>query len=253
MNPNKMQPHKDEQEVSATRIVALDTAILLTLCSSLLYILGWTYWDSFFKYFGVSIEFADVNFNQIVATTWWIVVPFIFFLLQFDYGVVKSGNLNQLSIRIHNILIITSFIFGAVAFILSLPFWVLATGVLSGSIVIALCIELFHLDQKRIQLGSFVQTKHQRLVILFIFIIVAILIYSYLGHHRAKLLSKGQNTAQRITIKSTSGGILIKDAIFVSHMDSKYFVCSPTLKDERPELLIIEDNQVESVSIKEQK
>lgn len=250
MNENKVQPVEKEREAGPNRIAALDTAVLLTLGSGLLYILGWTYWSSFFQYFGVTIEFADIGFNQIVASTWWLAFPFIMFLFELEPDALETGDLNKLSIRVHNVLLVALGIAGGITFSLDLPFWAVLSASVIAFAVFMVCSLRFQLERKRLPLGRFVRTKHQRLLLFFLFLSVAILVYSQLGRHHAKLRAEGRSTDRRITIKASSGGILHKDAILVSHMDGKYFICKPIPEGGTPELLIIEDGEIESVTIK---
>lgn len=77
---------------------------------------------------------------------------------------------------------------------------------------------------------------------------VLIYIYTTAGEHEAEIQSKSHiNT--KIILQTTEGWQSPRDAIFITHMDNKYFIYNSSNDSVAPEIFIIEDSQVSKVTL----
>jgi hypothetical protein len=64
VSPDKIKPQTESSRF-------WDAAVLITLRTSLLYVLGYAYWSAYYSYFGISREFFDLSLDQVVSTSTW--------------------------------------------------------------------------------------------------------------------------------------------------------------------------------------
>ncbi|HKE91316.1 MAG TPA: hypothetical protein VKB45_13355 [Gemmatimonadales bacterium] len=58
----------------------LDAAVVITLVSIALYVLGWSYWAALLRRFGLSVDVVGLNFEQVLSSTWPLTVVFAIML-----------------------------------------------------------------------------------------------------------------------------------------------------------------------------
>lgn len=103
----------DKIKLQKDKTPFLDAAVILTLVTSALYILGWVYWISYFKFFGISRDFINIPFEQIISTTWIIGFGAIIALITFfGYYIFDINNTKDYSFELSNILVFVGFLGG---------------------------------------------------------------------------------------------------------------------------------------------
>jgi hypothetical protein len=241
MSNDKINPQKDKTPF-------LDAAIIFTIVTSILYILGWVYWVSYYKFFGISSDFINIPFEQIVSTTWIIGLGAIIALISLiGLYIFDINNTEDYSFELSNIITFLSFLGGVLAVIYYYKNIWLSFVVIIPILVILYLASKTKLFNYTIIFGKFYQKKSTRLCIILLIFFIFFFTYSYMGEQAAEIQSKSHNT--KIILETTGGWQSPKDAFLIAHMDNKYFIYNSSNDSFAPEVFIIEDAQVSKVTL----
>lgn len=219
-----------------------DAAVIITIGTSVMYLLGWTYWFNYFKYFGIGQEFIDFNFERIISTTWMLGFSFIFvIIILMGLDISNYNKFKDSYIKIKNIalilLIFLGFFTGLYFDYFSYPWIIIIT---IGVLIISIFMEGHPFFAKQIDMR---RLKNYSFLILVTVLFSLIIVYGASGERRAELQAKSL-TGTKIILETSSGWQSPTNAIFITHMNNKYFIYNSTNPNFPPEIFIIEDSHV---------
>lgn len=223
----------------------LDIALIVSLASAAFYSLGWTYWQSYFGYFGIAADFIDLDFTRILATTWFLALLVLPYLAPDDIvGTLSSERADTVVIRGYDL----SFsIGGLTAFLVTLA-WGDFSLKMFGSVFVVVCLLASLLLRKYwnvpLRVGSaLLGDRSARILTLATAFLLLQLTYALIGRQRATHLAEGV-TGPRMTLAVEAGPQPATQLILVAHMKNRYFLCAPTPSGQKPEILVIPDSRV---------
>jgi len=215
-----------------------DTAILITGCTGVMYVLGWAYWDSYFYYFGIDKKFIDLSFHQIIATTWLIAIILLFYSLSVlvEYMDFES---KQIAISFWFLLVVISIL--AVVFYFFRSFFTpmgfyFSILIISGLFGFAIAIY----KKKKVKISF--NNLRQLSGLLFVLFLLLWISYSVAGYYNAWSLAKGRGN--RIQFQLSEKNDLPKELYFITYSENKYFVCTKREGDRKPRVFAIENSKV---------
>jgi|GEM_PF-7132438 len=59
----------EEKPTASQNPFGVEYAVLLAFGAAALYTLGWIYWSTYFKYFGIDMQFVDFSYHHVISTT----------------------------------------------------------------------------------------------------------------------------------------------------------------------------------------
>jgi len=226
----------------------IDAALIVTAGSGCLYILGFSYWQAYYDYFGIRQEFVALDINKIMAITWWFAIFLFFWLIRStNTRDLELSNMEEISISVAD-LIIFPFIVIFLAFVLS-PYSQLIKIImfLIGCGFLILIDAIFKGRKIKIGKGLLSQRFGKLFLALLLFSFSAV-IYNWYGHYYAMRLAHGID-AVRITLTMDGDWQPPEKTILIGHMKGKYFICEKAEGGVRPELIIIEESRVVNARI----
>ncbi len=225
---------------------SFDMAVFLTVASSILYILGWTYWTQYFKYFGIDPSFIDLSFHQLIATTWWFAYSFALII----YAVIDHDgqeSMGRVSISGYNFLLAVFALLSGFLFTLLIPLWLKITIAVALFLLLMVCKP--KLKQKKLNLDKKLSGISGKIAFSMLLLSLALLLNIHLGNRHAKGKVELNGNVDRISIEVKGNTQPPKQAVLIAHMKGKYFICMPKKEGAKPETIIINDDVVERATI----
>ncbi len=244
----------DELKPKANGNNFIDAAVFITMVTGAMYLLGFTYWVSFFRYFGIDKEFIDLGFEQMISTTWVFgLASIVAFLIFIGFDIFDIKKIEDYSYGIRNIIYFSYFMIG---FVLIISFFLNYLSALHIIILffvaMLILVILRYLDkrkpffEKRIGFGKILHKKSNQFIIFIIILMSFVIIYFAFGIYSAEMRANHQNGA-RIILETSGGWQSPKDAVFITHMNNKYFIYNISNNNSNREVYIIEDSQTTKV------
>ena len=214
-----------------------DIAVLFTLGTSLMYLLGWTYWKSFFWYFGISQEFIDLSFEQIISTTWRVGFT-ILFTFVFLVSRILDENIKRTDIFLFLVAIFYIYLLDKITLLYAL-------GLLLVFFIIIHLVPSVPFFQKEISIKKMKKTGWVLILIFAIFV----LMFFYNNYGKLDAEKIHTNNTTRIIVETSEGWQTPQNAFLISHMDGKYFIYNSNSQNLTREVFIIEDSRVTKVTL----
>lgn len=63
----------------------LDLAVIVTVVTGMLYAIGWANWKIYFVYFNVTAIQVNLPFHEVIASTWWLLMPLLLSYILIGY------------------------------------------------------------------------------------------------------------------------------------------------------------------------
>lgn len=213
-----------------------------------MYILGWTYWDSYLDFFGISNHFLDLSFHQIIATTWWIIILIIYILcLTIGQEVLDAKNLNGFKLPKSNIVRFPVIVIWIFVFFSSSAKWLKIATIIIGAILYIIADWIF--KGKDFDIGNhFIKSRSSILFALLSIFGCLFIVYGYLGEYNAKRLAQGLS-GNKIKFDYTEKLNLPNGLYLISYSKNKYFVCSKTTDGSKPKVFAIDNSKITKVEM----
>lgn len=218
-----------------------DATVALGLVTAYLYAFGLAFWRAYYQHFQVE-EFVDLSFETTVSGSWFFASLFLLPLLFFVMGNFRQFTTNDEHIHISIVYIL---------FALFTPFFIIVSMRYCSNVkrFILLFISIFLIIEAisilfSIFHKSVLTIKRYRFFILFILYISSSFGFSSnYGEEFAKLLLTQNHRIITLTVEGETQPP--QNAIFISHMGSKYIVC-PQFESNQdcPKTIVIEDSRV---------
>ncbi|VXB74532.1 conserved membrane hypothetical protein [Flavobacterium sp. 9R] len=210
----------------------LDFATLISICGIALYILGWLYWNYFFKNLNISLSFFDLSFDKVISTTWPFIIlsvmGFIPIFVQITGEEIKSWDIMTAVFIVVNGLLLSLF------YLLKFDYYL---WIFISTSSIYFIVRYFMLRKKvRLYFISVQSIKYVFLITIYVF---GIFLYGYTGKKDALSLIENYQEDCRIVLKN-------KDEItgkFIIHNGNKIFIISE-LYNCKKEVVIINDDEI---------
>lgn len=229
----------------------LNVAFLVSLGTGILYIYGWVYWSNFFRYFGIDNEFIVLDLIKSISTIWLYLIPlFMVLIAVFD---AYSNELNKTKERFNMFMLI---------FLSSLIFFTLLIDLYTYNyinnkypnffyLIIGIFVIIGVLEKPLVAHSNFLSKEvlivkwfqNKKYVHLYIIIVILLLLFlcGFMGSFHGEIRTHSKD---RIIIQTNDDWQSPKEAILITHMDSKYFLYNSSSGNSTPEIFIIEDVQV---------
>ncbi len=234
--------------MSAKNNKYFDAAILISIITSMLYIFGWTYWDSYYKYFGINHQLVDIDFYQIISSTWLYFLAVIFLLhLLFGFEFIEANTIEEMKVSYNNALqlfLLIGIIFSVNAFSFK---WYIHI-----PLVLVMMI-LSHYSEKKFEkkyffFGNIILKsrliKYLTFIIIFFF---TLLFYNYLGEYHANKLANG-SFGNRLEIVTVEDMGIPTQVYFIVYSKSKYFIAYREKKNNELKVVAIDNSLIKKVT-----
>lgn len=224
-----------------------DAAIIISIITSMLYIFGWTYWDSYYKYFGINHQLIDIDFYQIISSTWLYILAVIFALHWFlGFEFIEANSIDDMKVSYNNawqLLILICFILSINVFSFK---WYIHIP-LALLLMVASHFAVVKFEKKYFFFGkAFFKSRLTKYLTLIIFFLVTLMFYNYLGEYHANKLANG-NFGNKIAITTIENIEIPTPVYFIAYSKNKYFVCYRVLKSNELKVVAIDNSLIKNV------
>jgi hypothetical protein len=197
-----------------------------------LYVLGWIYWNFFYKSLNIPLSFFDLSFDKVIITTW----PFIILAIAGFIPTVAhvTGEKNRSWDIITVIYIVIDTLLLSFYQLLKFDYYLVSFIIIS--IIYAINILIIH--RMKIEV-KYISVKLIRYLIIILFYGFGLFLYGYSGRKDALNLIENYQEDCRIVLKDNSEII----GKFITHNNYKTFLIVE-LNNCKKEIIIINDEEV---------
>lgn len=232
----------------------IDAAVILSIITGGLYVVGWSYWWTYFKYFGIRSNQINLSLYEVIVTTWWILLPLILFYLLMEY-LTDVEKMDESKLYVSSILLLMDKFMGTnksilYSFILLFLSTILvaiygtAGFILATSLIIIVAsifiISIYFVGES---LNNNYSIKNTLLLLS-----LASFYNVFSGYIVADRVSNGNN-GHKISIEHKNEELSFDNYIFISYMNGVYYVHEQKSERYIFNTLMIHEGNIESAKL----
>lgn len=209
-----------------------DFATWISICGIAFYILGWIYWNCFYKALNISLSFFDLSFDKVIITTW----PFILLSIAgfIPTFVQISGEKNKSWDIITVIYVIVNALFLSFFYLLKFDYFVIPFLIFSSIYILTRII----IRWKEIEV-KYISVQSIRFAIIAAIYAFGLFLYGYSGRKDALKLIENYQEDFRIVLKNNNEIF----GRFITNNNGKTFIITE-LNNCKKEIVIINDEEI---------
>jgi len=232
----------------------IDAAVILSIITGGLYVVGWSYWWTYFKYFGIRSNQINLSLYEVIVTTWWILLPLILFYFLMEY--LKDVDLMVLSKRYESsiIFLMDNFMSTNISILYSFILLILSSLIVvicSTEGVLLITSLLIMVTSNFIISIYFVgESINKRYSIKNILLLLSLASFYnvFSGFIVADRVSNG-SSGHKISIDHKNEELSVDNYIFISYMNGVYYVHEPKSERYIFNTLMIHEGNIESAKL----
>lgn len=228
----------------------IDAAVILSIITGGLYVVGWAYWWTYFNYFGISSNQIDLSLQEVIVTTWWILLPLIIFFLLMEY-LTDVENMDESKWYVSFIIkLMNKFMkkFRTVVYssllILAGATIVLFCGTENTPLIFSLLTIIISMVMISIYFVGEVLNKDYNSKNILILLVMASFYNIYSGFVKADRISNGID-GNKISFVHKNNESSFEKYIFISYMNGVYYVHKPQSSRFNFHTLMIHEDGIE--------
>lgn len=232
----------------------IDAAVILSIVTGGLFVVGWVHWWTYFKYFGIRSFQIDLSLHEVIVTTWWILLPLIISFILIGYltnvkEIDESKRFDRLLIGAMNKLM-RKFRTVIFTFLLLLVGAILVVICGSEGLSLILSISVFITSMIIISfylVGELLNRDYNSKNIL-VLLVLASFCNIYTGFVAADRVSNGTD-GLKISIQHENEKLSVDKYIFISYMNGVYYIQKPKSDRFNFQTIMMHESNIEQVNL----
>jgi len=232
----------------------IDAAVILSIITGSLYVVGWSYWWTYFKYFGIRSNQINLSLYEVIVTTWWVLLPLILFYLLMEY-LTDVERMDESNLYVSSILVLMNNFMGTNASIiyslilLSLGAFLVVTYGTEGLVLItSLLIVIASIFIISIYFVGESLNNNFSIKNILLLLSLSSFYNVFSGYIVADRISNG-NSGHKISIEHKSEELTFDDYIFISYMNGVYYIHKPKSERDIFSTIMIHEGNIESAKL----
>lgn len=228
-------------------LIAIDLASFITVGFGYLFFIGWNYWRTYYGYFGIDHSMIVFPIHLVIVSAWSVLLIYFFWILYSIFSPRKRlKGIKDLETSVDKLGL-------GVLLAIYLIFLPLINELWIRMVVVFLFLALFLIvwkkyGDKKISFGKRIYDFHGILFLCVTLFFFSLVIANLLAKVHAKRTATGIG-AQLVNIDFKTNDISFRNYVLIANMGGKYFISEKTDGNSRPQAVIINENDVNVVTL----
>ena len=209
--------------------------------------MGWIYWESYYSFFGIPESALNISFLNIILSAWSsLVIMFAYIIIVLDNSGKRINSIEDISISLHPIILLLFLIivFSVQPFIDAL--WIRI--VIIFSLLITYIFIKIIIRDRIFAVGKAIKDNHGKFFIAIALLMLSILATKIYANVVARSVAKGV-FGNKIDLYLKDSKDVFKDYVLISNMGGKYYICEEIENNDKPNTIVINENDVIQVKL----